>query len=164
MFLKRPWCWERLRAGGEGGNRKWDGWMASLTQWIWVWANSGRWWRIRKPGVLQSMAVQKVGPDSATEQQQKVWQRFIEWVHKPGKYQGQVPRTWSQMTLKSHLRSTLPEGYLLSQTKLTWPVIPLFSASHLPSYMWNTTKRSWKIKCIKTRMKSLKFDWLDQLD
>ena len=39
---KRPWCWERLRARGEGGNRRWDGWMASLIQWTWVWANSGR--------------------------------------------------------------------------------------------------------------------------
>ena len=39
---KRPWCWERLRAGGEGGNRGWDGWMALLTQWTWVWENSGR--------------------------------------------------------------------------------------------------------------------------
>ena len=33
---KRPWCWERLRAGGEVGNRGWDGWMASPTQWTWV--------------------------------------------------------------------------------------------------------------------------------
>jgi len=43
--LKRPWCWERLGEGGEEGNRGWDGWMASLTQRIWVWASSGRWWR-----------------------------------------------------------------------------------------------------------------------
>ena len=42
--LKRPWCWERLRAGGEGDDRGWDGWMASLTQWSWVWVNSGSWW------------------------------------------------------------------------------------------------------------------------
>ena len=42
--LKRPWCWERLRAGGEGNNRGWDGCMASLTQWTWVWVNSGSWW------------------------------------------------------------------------------------------------------------------------
>ena len=41
---KRPWCWERLKAGGEGDNRGWDGWMASLTRWTWVWANSGIWW------------------------------------------------------------------------------------------------------------------------
>ena len=39
---KRPWCWERLRARGEGGSRGWDGWMASSTQWTWVWASSGR--------------------------------------------------------------------------------------------------------------------------
>ena len=41
--LKRPWCWERLRAGGEGDNRGWDGWMASLTQWTWVWVVYGSW-------------------------------------------------------------------------------------------------------------------------
>ena len=58
---KRPWCWERLKAGGEGGNRGWDGWMASLTQWTWVWANSGRWWRIEKPAMLQSMGSQRIG-------------------------------------------------------------------------------------------------------
>ena len=39
--LKRPWCWETLRAGGEGDNRGWDGWMATLTRWTWVWVNSG---------------------------------------------------------------------------------------------------------------------------
>ena len=41
--LKRPWCWERLKVG-EGDNRGWDGWMASWTQWAWVWVNSGTWW------------------------------------------------------------------------------------------------------------------------
>ena len=42
--LKRPWCWERLKAEGEGDDRGWDGWMASQTQWTWVWINSGSWW------------------------------------------------------------------------------------------------------------------------
>ena len=55
---KRPWCWERLRAGGEGGNRGRDGWMASLTQWAWVWVSSRSWWWTGKPGVLQSMGLQ----------------------------------------------------------------------------------------------------------
>ena len=55
---KRPWCWERLRARGEGGDREWDGWVASLTQWTWVWANSGRLWRTGKSGMLQSMGSQ----------------------------------------------------------------------------------------------------------
>ena len=48
-------CWERLKAGGEGDNREWDAWMASLTQWTWVWVNSGSWWWTGRPGVLQSM-------------------------------------------------------------------------------------------------------------
>ena len=67
--LKRPWCWERLKAGGAVGDRGWDGWMASLTQWTRVWANSGREWRTGKPGVLQSMGSQRVGHDWVTEQQ-----------------------------------------------------------------------------------------------
>ena len=59
--LIRPWYWERLRAGGEGDNRRWDGWMAPLTRWIWVWVNSGSWWQIGRPGVLWSMGSQRVG-------------------------------------------------------------------------------------------------------
>ena len=66
---KRPWCWERLQAGGEGDDRGWDGWMASLTQWTWVWASSMRWWRIGKSGMLQSKESQRVGHDWVTEQQ-----------------------------------------------------------------------------------------------
>ena len=52
---KRPWCWERLKAGGEGDDRGWDGWMASPTQCTWVWVDSRSWWWTGKPGVLQSM-------------------------------------------------------------------------------------------------------------
>ena len=65
--LKRPWCWERLMAGGEGGNRGWDGWMASPTQWAWVWVKSRSWWWAGRPGVLQSMGSQRVGYDWVTE-------------------------------------------------------------------------------------------------
>ena len=65
--LKRPWCWERLRAGGEGDDRGWDGWMASPTRWTWVWASSGSWRWTVKPGVLQSMGLQRVRHDWATE-------------------------------------------------------------------------------------------------
>ena len=60
---KRPWCWERLKAGGEGDDRGRDAWVASPTQWTRVWANSRRWWRTGKPGVLQSMGSQRVGHD-----------------------------------------------------------------------------------------------------
>ena len=64
---KRPWCWEILKAGGEGDNREWDGWMASPTQWTWVWASSGSWWWTGKPGVLQSMGLQRLGHEWMTE-------------------------------------------------------------------------------------------------
>ena len=61
---KRFWVWERLRAGGEGK----DGWMASLTQWTWVWENSRRWWRTGRPDMLHSMG-SWVGHDLVIEQQ-----------------------------------------------------------------------------------------------
>ena len=64
---KIPWCWERLKAGGEGDNWGWDGWMAFPTQWTWVRASSGSWWWTRKLGVLQSMGSQRVGHDWVTE-------------------------------------------------------------------------------------------------
>ena len=52
---KRPWCWERLKAGGEGDDRGRDGWMASPTQWTWVWVDSGCWWWTGRPGMLRFM-------------------------------------------------------------------------------------------------------------
>ena len=64
---KWPWCWERLRVGGEGDNRGWDGWTISLTQWMWVLVNSGTWWWTGRPGVLQAMGLQRVRHDWATE-------------------------------------------------------------------------------------------------
>ena len=65
--FERPWCWERLKAGGEGVDRGWDGWMALPTQWTWVWVSSGSWWWTGKPGVLQSMGSQRLGHDWVTE-------------------------------------------------------------------------------------------------
>ena len=67
----RPWSWKRSKAGGEGDDGGWDGWMASPIQWTWVWVNSGRWWWTGRPGVLQSMGLQRVGHDWVTEQQQQ---------------------------------------------------------------------------------------------
>ena len=64
---KRPWCWERLKAGGKGDDRGWDGWMASQTQWTWVWVSSRRRWWTGKPGVLQFMGSQRVGHNWATD-------------------------------------------------------------------------------------------------
>ena len=69
---KRSWCWERLRVGGEGDDRGWNSWMASLTQWTWVWVNSGRWGRTGKPGMLQSMGSHTVRHNWVAEQQQEM--------------------------------------------------------------------------------------------
>ena len=67
IHWKRPWCWKRLKAGGEGDDRGWDSWMASLTRWTWVWASSGSWWWTGKPGELQSMGCQRVRHNWGTE-------------------------------------------------------------------------------------------------
>ena len=61
--FEKPWCWERLRAGGEGDDRAWDGWRASLTQWTWIWVNSGSWWWTGRLAVLGFMGSQWVGHD-----------------------------------------------------------------------------------------------------
>ena len=67
ILWKRPWYWEGLQAGGEGNDRRWDGWMASPTRWMWVWVNSGSWWWTGRPGVLQFMGSQRVGHNWVTE-------------------------------------------------------------------------------------------------
>ena len=64
---KRVWCWERLKAGREGDDRGWDGWMASPTWWTWIWASSGSWWWTGKPDELQSMGSPRVRHDWATK-------------------------------------------------------------------------------------------------
>ena len=60
VWWKRPWCWERMKAGGERDDRGRDGWMALTTQWTWAWESSQRWWRTEKPGMVQSMGSQRV--------------------------------------------------------------------------------------------------------
>ena len=68
-LLEKCLMLERLRTEGEEGIRWWDGWMASMMQWAWPWANFRRWWSPGRPGVLQSLGSQKVRPDWVTEQQ-----------------------------------------------------------------------------------------------
>ena len=119
LRVQRLWCWERLRAGREGGNRGWDDWMASLTQCTWVWANSGSWWRTGKPAMLQSMRWQRVGHDWVTEQQQwlewsyrdSILKREPPWTMADGRDDGTVlmlsqscsiKQPWTQCPVRSH--------------------------------------------------------------
>ena len=73
LIRKRLWCWEKLKAGGEGDGRGWDDWMISLTQWTWVWTNLKRWGRIGMSGMLHFMGSQRAGHDWATKQQQHMF-------------------------------------------------------------------------------------------
>ena len=71
--LKKTLMLGRIEGRGRRVSSGWDGWMASPTQWPWVWAISGRWWRIGNPGMLQSMESQRVRHDWVTEQQHYVF-------------------------------------------------------------------------------------------
>ena len=70
LIRKDPDAGVRVKAEGEGDDRGWDGRMALLTQWTWVWASSRRWWRTGKPGVLQSVGSQRAGHDWTTTRSQ----------------------------------------------------------------------------------------------
>ena len=88
--FERPWCWERLKTRGKGDDRGLDGWIASLTQWTWVWVNSGSWWWTGRPGVLQFMGSQRVGH---------------EWLN------------WTELRLHFHFPFLLPSCWPSSQAR-----------------------------------------------
>ena len=82
-----------MGAGGEGDDRGWDGWMTSLTQWTWVWVNSGSWWWTGRPGVLWFMESQIVGHDWATElnwTEQGEWAAGAQRPELPDEFQARV--------------------------------------------------------------------------
>ena len=103
---KRPWCWERLRAGGEEGNRGWDGWMASST---WVSGNSGRQWRTGKPGVPQSMGSQSV-VQWATKKFHSWFGSSLSW---PSLFQQRLPLEWTLFSSNTAPLQKKFDSYLL---------------------------------------------------
>ena len=136
--LKRPWCSERLRAGGEGDNKGWDGWMASPTQWTWVWVNSGSWWWTWRPGVLQSMGLQRAGHDWAT--------KLTDWLMKNALLlfiQMECVYIFTNYSLKDQqekklecgTRKMLYQNLLLTGVFFT-PIALIFSSIHFPSVYW----------------------------
>ena len=89
---RRPWCWEGLGAGGEG-TTGWGGWMASPTQWTWVWVNSRSWWWTGRPGVLWFMGSQRVRHDWETELNWTGQNRLGKsWNWKLSNFQGEAER------------------------------------------------------------------------
>ena len=116
--LKRPWCWERLRAGGEGDDREWNGWMASLTLLTWVWVDSGSWWWTGRPGLLWFMGSQRYGHDWATE------------LNCKGSHQGKTERmagNWNVIQRPKVLRLEF-----LSVTSMNKWHLTLLSIFHVP--------------------------------
>ena len=70
----------KIEGGSEVGDRGWAGWMASLTQWTWVWASSRSWWQTGRPGVLQSMGSQRVGHECVTELNWSSLQHYLQYL------------------------------------------------------------------------------------
>ena len=103
--LKRPWCWERFKARGGGDDRGWDGWIASLTQWTQVWVSSGSWWWKGRPGMLQSMGLQRVGHDWATELNWTDWlgpKQYPAFSTKEASFYSSCLLMWFHLKKSSH--------------------------------------------------------------
>ena len=111
--LVKPLMLGKTEGRKRGDDRGWDGWMASPTQWTWVWASSGRWWRTGRPGVLQSMGLQRVGHDWATEKQGDEFSNVPPIAVTRGLILGPVLSFWSVISglglSNSHL-SHIPGG------------------------------------------------------
>ena len=105
---KRPWCWERLKAGGEGDDRGWDGWMASPTQRTWVWVSSGRWWRTGKPDMLQSMGSERIRHSWGTDLNWRPSADWMEWLWRVIFFTPSPPDFNVNLTLKT-LHGIYPE-------------------------------------------------------
>ena len=114
---KRPWCLEGLGTGGEGDDRGWDGWMASPTQWAWVWVNSGTWWWTGRPGVLRFMGSQRVGHDWETE----LNSLYLFWIQNAGPFM---------------------RGHWWGRGHLAWCMLSYFSRVRLFATLWNVAHQA----------------------
>ena len=136
--LKRSWCWERLRAGGEGDDRGWDGWMTSRTRWRWVWVNSGCWWWTGRLGVLRFMGSQRV---------RHVWATELNWTELNGKEEEQSlveekvrkGLLFWQILYAPHSLPPIPDdsenGALFFRVCIRlWICLPLFACEHFISF------------------------------
>ena len=115
--LERPWCWERLKVGGEGDDRSWDGRMASLTQWTWVWASSRIWWWTGKPSVRQSMGRKELDTPE-----------WLNW----SLYVGLLAKWPPCRNVSTWVLHNIPEQGLTTTALGTWPAWFLFQEGPKP--------------------------------
>ena len=124
-LIGKDWCWEGLGAGGEGDDRGWDDWMASLTHWTWVWVNSGSWWWTGRPGMLWFMGSQRVRDDRVTE---------LNWTEK------KKVRTLCLLSFLTSLSALCPLTSISHSFSFSLP--PFFLCFFLSSFLhfsfWNT--------------------------
>jgi len=124
--LKRPWCWERLKAGGEGDDRRWDGWMASPTWWTWVWVSSGNsWWHaqvVKNLPSMQETRIQSLGGEDLLKNGMATHSSILAW---------RLPGTEDPSVLQSMGSQ--------SQTQLNWTehLFPLLGADILWGIMYH---------------------------
>ena len=121
---KRPWCWERLGAGGEGDDRGRDGWMASPTRCTWIWVNSRSWWWTGRPGVLWLMGLQRVRHNWATE---------LDWTD--AKKKKQNLNLYLKLYLKMNSKCILDICVRCENRILQVSVLPCFLAGEM---IWNS--------------------------
>ena len=118
--LKRPWCWERLKAEGEGDDRGWDDWTASPTWWTWVWASSRSWWWTGRPGTLQSMGSKRVGHNWVTELNWtgcailRVKEKFLKFKQNHSR---------KRIIVTRKIQSSHHQGACWPQKSLTWTLL-----------------------------------------
>ena len=134
--LERPWCWERLKAG-EREDRGWDGWMASLTQWTWVWAGSGSLWWTRKPSMLQSMGSQKSWTWLSDWKVAEKWEEDKQWLER---HKG--PWRAGLLTLNGHGPHLWVGAVQLSQRRGFEELLPRHG--HLLGGSWPTFSGLWR--------------------
>ena len=131
---KQLWCWEGLGAGGEGDDRGWDGWMASLTRWTWVWVNSRSWWWTGRPGVLWFMGSQRVRHDWETELNW-IWNVYVMARAPAAPLSHEI--TWKWRTKREGACLCLPEILMK---------LPYFPDCPLQGFF--DEKKKWNLKCL----------------
>ena len=132
-LIGKDWCWEGLEAGGEGDDREWDGWMASLTRWTWVWVNSRSCWWTGRPGMLQFMGLQRVGHDWATELNWEPCWSFKSCLHVVWQSTDSNGKScWYKLGLKKQIQVNLLWKHVY-QRIITFVII-------LWSFQWETLK------------------------
>ena len=141
---ERPWFWERLKAGEEGDDRRWDGWIVSPTRWTWVRASSGSWWRTGTPGMLHSMGLQRAGHDWVIELNW-TWCAYIS-LRSCFHFLGYIPRSEIAESYGNsiynfwgnhHTIFIVPAPiYIPSNSEQVFPFVHILTNTYLLSFWW----------------------------